>query len=133
MKHILHYSLLFSFLCLTGVKQAAAQNTGDFMDQRYARYKWTVNGQVAPPQTDVLTIYPNPTRDYVEIYLEEVAWQPVHVWILDLNGTVLKTQTYQPQGNRLAIDVSNLPAGEYALHIKEEGKAVRQLRLLRDQ
>lgn len=130
MKQLLRYTLLVAAFSLLAASEVQAQNSG-FIDPYGSRYKWNITGTINPPLTGVAAVYPNPGRDRIEILLTETAYQPVDVWILNMDGVVLKTCHFMPQGNLLSVDVSNLPAGQYALHVKEAGKEVQKMLLLR--
>lgn len=74
-----------------------------------------------PPSTEMLTIHPNPTSDYIEL----ISLSPEsRVIIRDLSGRVVLTS----QGaNR--ISVAHLPRGMYVLSAEHEG-SLRQSRLV---
>ena len=132
MKQLLQYTLITMLTALLSVAPALAQNS-EFIDQQDARYKWNISGTVNPPLTNVKAIYPHPGRDAVDILLAETDYQPVDIRIMDLNGTVVKTFRLQPEGNLMTIDVSNLPPGQYALHVQETGREVQKMVLLREE
>lgn len=131
MKQLLPYILITGLTVLLAAAPARSQNSG-FINQQDARNKWSITGTVNPPLTNVKAIYPHPGRDVVDILLAEKAYQPVDVWVLDMNGTVIKTFRFQPEGNLMTIDVSNLPRGQYALHVKEAGREVQKMVLVRE-
>lgn len=130
MKQLVQYTSIVAFLLFSAAAQAQTQNSG-FIDQNNARYKWDIIGSVDAPLTGIQAVYPNASHDMVNILLAETAYQPVDVWILNLDGTALKTLHFSPQGNLITIDLSDLPAGEYALHVKEAGREVQRLKLIR--
>ncbi|KAA0991239.1 putative type IX secretion system sortase PorU2 [Dyadobacter aurulentus] len=73
---------------------------------------------VTRPDTDMLVLSPNPTRDFINIDLDA----PVNIlhWdVLDQKGHV-----YKKQGKGTKVDLSNLSSGEYIIKIQTENNDV---------
>jgi len=98
----------------------------DYYDNGYKLYRidntfQTVSNIETQP-TDELDLYPNPTRDMLNINVGE----PTSVSIIDLTGKVVKSiESYSGGG----INTSNLPAGIYNIILDEKtygGKFVKE-------
>lgn len=132
MKYFLRYTSILIFLLQITVSNATAQGSG-FIDPQSSRYKWDISGAINPPLTGIEAVYPNPNHDLIDILLVDKAYQPVDVWVLNMDGTVLKTFHFRPQGKLMTIDVGFLSAGEYVLQVKEAGKELQRMRLIRNE
>lgn len=67
--------------------------------------------------------FPNPTRDRVQIRLDQLAFGDIHVEVANLQGQRLIEKDYFANAGSQAfeIDVSNLPSGLYILMAKQNG------------
>jgi hypothetical protein len=83
----------------------------------------TYNGvgiaNVTGNSSDVL-MYPNPARSYTIIELPDVPQKTVHANVINMNGQVVMTRTYQPGNRQLQMDISTIPAGLYNIEIREQ-------------
>ena len=75
----------------------------------------------APAFVPALTLYPNPTSSSVNFRLESDRSGRVELMITDINGRLIRSQTYEKDGDLLQdkLDVTNLPMGTYSLRIVE--------------
>jgi len=81
------------------------------------------------PEKFKFNVYPNPTKDIVNIRLEEN--HMLHeIQIYDLNGRHIKTHTCKDT-NETSIDVSDLATGMYTLKINSEG-AIESKKLIKE-
>lgn len=64
---------------------------------------------------ETFNMFPNPAKNYLEIYLDEGILQTT---ILDLTGKVLYRNEEKYAIQRREIDVEELPAGAYILHVQ---------------
>jgi hypothetical protein len=64
-------------------------------------------------------IFPNPGTDIVSINFNQSADELVRVEVIDLNGRVLKSNTYQPGAGQVALfmDVAELSSGLHLFRI----------------
>ncbi len=66
-----------------------------------------------------INLYPNPATDQVQLTLKTALTQTAELLIFDAEGRMVKTATLLPQTINQALDVKDLPAGQYVLHIVE--------------
>ena len=73
-----------------------------------------------------LTVYPNPTDDV--LYVELTGAGIANVALYDLQGRVVETvRATSLQGGTATLNMHNIPAGVYVLHVTDgEGKEYRQ-------
>lgn len=64
------------------------------------------------PENKILIIYPNPTKDYINIKNNNYRIETFNLY--DLGGRILKTFS----GKETKLDLSNLPSSTYILNIK---------------
>jgi hypothetical protein len=87
----------------------------------------TYNGvgiaNVSGNSSDVL-MYPNPARSYTIIELPDVPQKTVRTNVINMNGQVVMTRTYQPGNRQLQMDVSSIPVGLYNIEIREQDQPV---------
>lgn len=62
-----------------------------------------------------VTVYPNPARDFVTVEMA-VGTEIANIVLYDMHGRIVGTNNYSPL-QPTAINVKNLPAGTYFLHI----------------
>lgn len=74
------------------------------------------------PVNNLITVYPNPTQDYINLELEmERVFDRVDVQIVTLHGQVISSKTlFNVQQETTTIDVSSLPTGTYLAHVQTE-------------
>ena len=96
------------------------------------RYPGRTTGNAIYDNTNTaLVAFPNPVQSNTSILLADAANQPVTVYVINMNGETLKTYTYAAGGNRLDMDLSNIPQGYYSLQIAENGKNLQSLRIMK--
>ena len=81
--------------------------------------------------TLISDVYPNPTRNQSSLELTSIAANPVTVFIVNMNGTIMKTYSYDGGTNRLNFDISNLQDGLYSIQVQERGKSMQSIKLLK--
>jgi len=67
---------------------------------------------------DLLTIYPNPTKDKISISSIENTIKTIHVF--DLKGALINTFNYTISTSKIEIDLLQQPVGIYYLHLHFE-------------
>ena len=65
----------------------------------------------------LLTIYPNPVKDVLNIQTDEVITE---IFVLDLNGKVVM----HVRGHQTSLDLQSLVAGQYIIRIHTETAVV---------
>lgn len=138
-------TLLLSFL-LAGAFNAAAQENQNISNrygpptytggdvpspnQRFAAYQ-RVYRTVQP--TLINTVYPNPATSSANVVLGAYAESPVDVYIINMNGDIMQSYTFNGGGNQLGFDVSSLPNGLYSVQVQERGKSMQSIKLLKQE
>jgi len=64
-----------------------------------------------------IKLYPNPTTGIVTVWFENSDSQPVEVRLFDIAGRVVKVVTEQQTSNKINIDLSEQPVGQYIAQI----------------
>lgn len=72
---------------------------------------------------DVLSLFPNPVNDLLNVDLSLDDETSVLVEIVNVNGSLIYAQTYLFEGASLQLDLGkmNMPVGLYVLNVKTEG------------
>ena len=89
------------------------------------------NSQASTPETIIDNIFPNPAMSTSNITLAEVAVSTVTVYIINLNGTIVRTYTYNGGHRQFNLDVSGLQDGLYSIEVQEQGKSMQSIKLLK--
>ncbi|HRI58582.1 MAG TPA: T9SS type A sorting domain-containing protein [Saprospiraceae bacterium] len=63
-----------------------------------------------------VNVYPNPAQDWLNISLKDPVGEPLSVELFDQNGRLVRQA--QLSGELVSLDVSDQPAGFYALFIR---------------
>ena len=124
------FALAIAIGAFGGVSVAQAQS-GNTLDQMAAENEFRHFAD--QPGTLVRSMYPNPARNSVNIALAEPAMNRVDVVVYTYNATVMRTFSFAPGGSLLGFDVSSLPVGQYIIQVRETGKSVQSLRLVRNE
>jgi len=69
---------------------------------------------VSENQNSLISLYPNPTKNILNIKLKQTDSQIIEAKIFDLNGRLV----LQPKLNNNTVDVQNLTSGSYIIHLK---------------
>ena len=83
--------------------------------------KTTANNQLIEINNQVnssIEVYPNPCTDFLTI--RNMQSSTVQIRIVDMMGHLVKQVTLSPNENVTSVDVSNLPHGQYLLHIQQQ-------------
>ena len=81
--------------------------------------------------TVIEEVSPNPSFGTSCVLLNTVAVNPVTIYIVDLNGNIQKTYTYDGGSSRLTFDISDLKDGLYSVQVQERGKSMQSVKLLK--
>lgn len=72
----------------------------------------------------VLQVYPNPTRDQLNIELPLRSGSPISVLLFNAQGQLLRNERHLPTEQLLQLDgLGNLPAGLYFLQMRADGQS----------
>ena len=82
----------------------------------------TIGGQIQVTKNKTLELYPNPTKDFINLKVTDYIGLPAVIEIFDTRGAKLGEKTFQPiEVNTLEFDVHNFTSGLYWISIKVEG------------
>jgi hypothetical protein len=81
------------------------------------------------PKTEIIKVYPTPTKDYLTIELIENS-QDVKLQIVDVNGRVVLNKAYQEQ-SEIQLSVEHLTTGIYFVKI-ESSQGVQMAKMLKE-
>jgi hypothetical protein len=77
----------------------------------------------------IMEMYPNPATNFTRIVLDGSSTEPVTLFIVNMNGIIVKSHQYGAGSTVLDIDVSAFPAGIYAMQVQERGKEAQSIQL----
>lgn len=95
------------------------------MDQDHSfAYSSIISGSVHCPETDVITVYPNPAQRVIQVKLKEDRSVPLRVSILNLAGQVMLAEhgVMAVAGKGFECNIESLTPGVYLLKIQEDSK-----------
>ncbi|MFK7948380.1 MAG: T9SS type A sorting domain-containing protein [Saprospiraceae bacterium] len=76
--------------------------------------------QIVQPETLAISLFPNPTRDFITLSFEEVIYGKVDIQIINSIGQIIQTQTLNNVNQQERIDLNNLPKGMYFCQVQSE-------------
>ena len=96
----------------------------------HGRGIWTLDltlvGMPEKPGADepVFSCYPNPSRDYVNVSLEDAYKGPVEIMVTDMNGrAIIRTERFKSDATwQMVLDIQNLKAANYMITVKYGSK-----------
>jgi endonuclease I len=71
-------------------------------------------------------VYPNPTKDNLNIKLYETLQGNSTLQVADVTGRIVKTQSLNASQLNISLDVKNLPAGRYFIKISNSKQVINQ-------
>jgi hypothetical protein len=78
----------------------------------------------------LITVYPNPTMDFVNIQIEDGVSGKVAYTVRDLSGRIVRQQEAEAQNgqNSIAVDFTQVVKGQYTLQIQfnKDGAAINK-------
>jgi len=118
-----YYSnLIFGDLHFTVGEIAVSQlETGLTLDEgfHHSYYELVVDTKEISPQNWQVNVFPNPTSDIIRINLSENA--TTQLFLYNSIGQLMRQKSFQ--SSTKIIDLNNLPAGTYWLHLSDnEGR-----------
>jgi hypothetical protein len=81
----------------------------------------------------VQAVFPNPATSNTSVLLSQPAQQRVYVDLVDQKGHIVTTYVFAPGGRQLTFDVGFLEGGYYILRVREPGRYVSAVRLVKTQ
>lgn len=91
------------------------------------------NGGVLRESAFIGSITPNPARTSAALMLETGTTEPVTIYVVNMNGNIVKSYTYGAGNSSYGIDVGNLPAGLYSIQLQERGKSLQSIELVKQE
>jgi len=79
-----------------------------------------------------LLVYPNPTTSQTHIVMPLVIQAPVSVYIIDMNGNMVRTYQYAPGSNVLDVDMGSLTQGIYSVRLSGKYITDHNLRVVKE-
>lgn len=73
-----------------------------------------------------VTVYPNPTKGPLQIDFNQSINSDVAYEILSIDGRLIKSQKGYIENGKMKIEDLNLPAGEYLIHVNQDGIWLRR-------
>jgi len=90
-----------------------------------------VNGlRVAEDVTLHCTAYPNPTKDYLILKVENIGKKHISYQLYDINGKILEHDKLE--GNETSIVMSNLVPSTYFLKVIDNKKEVKAFKIVKN-
>lgn len=89
----------------------------------------------AAPELNIVSLGPNPYRDYFEINFTSIDDSPVHLKISDMNGRTIFRKTLEAEkgdNTFTYVDRKNLQPGIYLFTIVQRGTPAKTFRLVKD-
>jgi hypothetical protein len=82
-------------------------------------YSKMVSVQVEATPLGAITIFPNPSSDFVIVQVKGLVRQEVVINLFNLEGQLMKTQKIQPGTTMNYLDIQTLYNGEYILQVND--------------
>jgi hypothetical protein len=93
--------------------------------QMYSAIKVIKNSSVQS-----LTVFPNPTKDVINIYMGSAITSDLTMRMININGQLVKSQKIAAGSNMLTIPVSNYASGVYVLQFTDQDGLSKTIKLL---
>lgn len=75
---------------------------------------------ILQPKTLAISLFPNPTRDFITLNFEETIYGQVNIQIMNTIGQMVQTKTLNNISQQERIDLNNLPKGMYFCRVQSE-------------
>ena len=77
-------------------------------------------------------VHPNPTQNYIIISNNDFDFTDAELFLSNLKGERVMLKKIQTAEKRVQVDIRNLPAGAYIMHLKEQGNdQLHHLRIIK--
>lgn len=93
-------------------------------------YEITVISSIEEFEDITLSVYPNPTIDFLKVNFESEKLKDLSFHLVDLNGKIIQNQKIT--GNLTTINMSNLAPATYFLIINEENKEIKIFKIIKN-
>ena len=77
----------------------------------------------------VLTVFPNPTSNFITLKVEDYTFQTLNLQMTDINGKIVYTQ--KTSINETKIDIGNFPSALYFLKVSDENAELKTFKILK--
>lgn len=104
-----------------GVKSASKVNAVNETVTTYSPVSAVSN---APKATFEVTVYPNPSTEFVAVQVNGLVKSDISITLLDIHGRSVSTATIKPGSTIAFVDTRTLYSGEYLLQIKQDGSII---------
>lgn len=104
-----------------GVKSASKVNAISETVTTYSPVSAVSN---APKATLEVTVYPNPSTEFVAVQVNGLVKSDISITLLDLHGRSVSTATIKPGSTIAFVDTRTLYSGEYLLRIEQDGSII---------
>ena len=104
-----------------GVRTAAKVNTVSEAVTIYSPASAVSN---VPKATFEVTVYPNPSTEFVAVQVNGLVKSDINITLLDVNGRSVGTATINPGSTIAFVDTRTLYSGEYLLRMEQEGSII---------
>jgi hypothetical protein len=72
----------------------------------------------------VMSIYPNPCDDFINVYVEAMHVDNCELSLYDVHGKLIRSSPVRQSGNTLLLESNSLPDGIYVLNLSVDGKVM---------
>jgi len=80
----------------------------------------------------VLNLFPNPAINNASVVLSYLPARRTFVDILDFNGQLRKSFSFNPGGRQLNFNVSFLERGYYIVRVREDNRLIDVIKMVKD-
>src|SRR5579871_1869329 len=94
------------------------------------RYTYSEVKVVRSTSTQSLSVFPNPAKTYVNVFLGKAATSDLTVKLINANGQIVQSKILGAGGTNISLLVNNYPAGVYLLHITGANGSVQTSKVI---
>lgn len=92
------------------------ENSNLLITQGFHQTYPVINSVDTPKEESLITLFPNPTADKIQIKITAKKPQSTRVQLFNGQGQLLKNQVFPAGSLDTEIDLTQLPGGQYYLH-----------------
>lgn len=78
--------------------------------------------KVKEQENERLTVYPNPSKGIFTFWIDNSSEEEVCVDVFDLTGKMVEHKCQQNSQNKVTVDISNAPTGQYTVKLTKHDK-----------
>ena len=86
-------------------------------------------GELFPPSSSILNVYPNPAKDKITVSIKEFTGKGGSISLLSIEGKLLKQQSVKTEAT--SVDMSGLPSGTYLLQY-DDGEVCETVKVVKE-